>query len=253
MEIVVLIFLVLAAIQFVRARDEKKLSRSAEPIIAATILAHKRALFIQVEQQKVVDPYGNVDYPKLQEQIVYFITNVVARDCKKAGIPDKYFTDKQRVEKIFKAVGLAVAEEMEQSDDGDLSLVKTGIDYELFCKRLLETAGWSVLTTPATGDQGADLIATKSNVRVIFQCKYYGQPVGNKAVQEAYAAKAHQKADFAIVVTNAKYTTSAEQLAQSSGVFLIHHKQIPTLQELLGEQYFQSLQQVAANNPVTGR
>jgi restriction system protein len=53
----------------------------------------------------------------------------------------------------------------------------------------------------------------KNNVRVVLQCKLYGGPVGNKAVQEAAAGRAHERADFGIVVTNNRYTSAAEQLA----------------------------------------
>ena len=50
----------------------------------------------------------------------------------------------------------------------------------------------------------------------------YAKAVGNRAVQEAFAAKSFVGAQFAAVVTNASYTTSARQLAASTGVLLLH-------------------------------
>ena len=41
--------------------------------------------------------------------------------------------------------------------------------------------------TNATGDLGLDVIAEKQGLRYGIQCKYYSYPVGNIAVQVAYA------------------------------------------------------------------
>jgi restriction system protein len=59
--------------------------------------------------------------------------------------------------------------------------------------------------------------------RIVVQCKFYSSPVGNKAVQEAAAARLHERADQAIVVSNAAYTKAARQLAGTTGVILLHH------------------------------
>jgi restriction system protein len=55
------------------------------------------------------------------------------------------------------------------------------------------------------------------------QCKFYTKPVSNKAVQEVAAARLHEGADQAVVVSNAAYTKSARQLAGTTGVLLLHH------------------------------
>ena len=43
-----------------------------------------------------------------------------------------------------------------------------GIEYEQYCKTILENAGWEVEDTSTTGDQGVDLIASIENLRVCF-------------------------------------------------------------------------------------
>jgi HJR/Mrr/RecB family endonuclease len=111
--------------------------------------------------------------------------------------------------------------------------VKTGADFELFCAEELRRAGWKAKLTRVTGDQGADLVAEKRGISIVLQCKYYSRPVGNKAVQEVVAARAHEHADHAAVVSNSAYTAAAEQLAQTNSVFLLHHSQLAKLDNLL--------------------
>lgn len=241
----VLLICALIALKLILTKIPKAQNRilvQSEAIITDTIQTHSKTLCIKREQLTLADPYGNVDLAKFHDHLVYFIQNVIVRDLKAKGFRpqfiDTFVTSKKGLENIVAKIYAAVEGEAGKIVTSDLLNVKTGIDYEYFCKRLLEASGWSVLTTPATGDQGADLIATKSGVRVIFQCKFYSQPVGNKAVQEAHTAKAHQRADFAVVVSNATYTDAARQLAQTSGVFLIHHHLLSSMESVLGEQHF---------------
>ena len=61
---------------------------------------------------------------------------------------------------------------------------------------------------------------------LVLQCKLYSQPVSNSAVQEISAARLHQQADHAAVVSNAAYTAAAQQLARTNGVYLLHHEEL---------------------------
>ena len=56
-----------------------------------------------------------------------------------------------------------------------------------------------------------------------IQCKYYSYPVGNKAVQEAYAGANFYDCDKAMVMTNLTFTRSATELAQKLEVELWDH------------------------------
>jgi hypothetical protein len=78
-----------------------------------------------------------------------------------------------------------------------------------------------VLVTQASRDQGADIIAQRKKEKYAFQCKYYSTPVGNKAVQEVYAAAAFYGCDCAAVMTNNTFTKGARELAESLGVELM--------------------------------
>jgi hypothetical protein len=86
--------------------------------------------------------------------------------------------------------------------------------------------GWSGKPTPATSDQGADVICDYGDVRAVIQCKLYDQPVGNAAVQEVISARIFYEANVAAVVTNASFTKSAIQLAEKARVALLHDTQL---------------------------
>ena len=98
----------------------------------------------------------------------------------------------------------------------------TGPEYEEECARILRNSGYKdIRFTKATGDQGLDITAVKNGVRYGIQCKYYvGHPVGNKAVQEAYAGSGYYGCDRAVVMTNSTFTSGAVELAEELGVEL---------------------------------
>ncbi|MDE2470242.1 MAG: restriction endonuclease [Bradyrhizobium sp.] len=105
----------------------------------------------------------------------------------------------------------------------------TPIGYERWCAGQLEATGWQVILTPPSGDQGADIIGEMPGIRVVFQCKLYSKPVGNKAVQEIVSARAFYGAHYAAVVTNARYTQAAIELSRSNAVMLMHHNELRAL------------------------
>ena len=65
-----------------------------------------------------------------------------------------------------------------------------GLSFEYTCASILRKRGFSnVDVTKGSGDQGIDVLAWKGGTKYGIQCKLYASPVGNKAVQEAYAGK----------------------------------------------------------------
>ena len=108
---------------------------------------------------------------------------------------------------------------------------KTGLDYEKVITNKLKELGFNAKTTKASGDQGADVLADKGGVSFAIQCKLYSKPVGNKAVQEANAARDFYKKDYAVVVSNAGYTKSARTAANACDVILINDTQLEKLLE----------------------
>ena len=110
----------------------------------------------------------------------------------------------------------------------DIDLM-TGIEFEHFIGRLLENMGYSAEVTKASGDQGADLIIKKNNLKTVVQAKCYSGSVSNKAIQEVVASIKYYKADGGMVVTNSTFTKGAKELADSNDVRLIDRNRLVEL------------------------
>lgn len=102
----------------------------------------------------------------------------------------------------------------------DLDFIK-GVAFEQFLCQLYGTLGYEARTTVASGDQGADLLLKRFGTEIVVQAKRYSDTVGNKAVQEAHAAKGFYRCNEAWVVTTNFFTRSAKELASVLGVRLI--------------------------------
>ena len=97
-----------------------------------------------------------------------------------------------------------------------------GYEYERACAEYLRKKGFrDVSVTQASRDRGADIIAFRKKEKYAVQCKYYQSPVGNKAVQEIYAAATFYGCDRAVVMTNSAFTKGAIELAESLQVELM--------------------------------
>ena len=96
-----------------------------------------------------------------------------------------------------------------------------GYQFEYQCAEILKRNGFSrVQVTQSSGDQGVDIIARKHRKKYGIQCKYYSHPVGNKAIQEAYAGADFYDCDAAMVMTNNTFTRAARELAEKLEVEL---------------------------------
>lgn len=96
-----------------------------------------------------------------------------------------------------------------------------GHQYEYECAKRLRQHGFTrVSVTKGSGDQGIDVIAYGNGKKYGIQCKYYSSPVGNSAIQEAYAGAKYYNCDVAVVMTNNIFTKSAIELSQTTGVLL---------------------------------
>ncbi len=103
----------------------------------------------------------------------------------------------------------------------DISVLR-GVQFETYLAKLLRENGFEgVAGTPATGDQGADLIAKKNGRTIAIQAKGCNGPVGNGAVQEIVGALRFYNADEGWVVTNSTFTPSARTLARANRVRLL--------------------------------
>lgn len=97
----------------------------------------------------------------------------------------------------------------------------SGEEFERYVADKLRAKGYhNIQFTPATGDYGVDLLATKHGTVYAFQCKCYAGSVGVSAVQEVFSGSKKYQADRAVVITNSHYTPNARTLASDLGVSL---------------------------------
>ena len=209
-----------------RVRARQNLLKKVQTLIdAQTIpLIRRRAQLVRQ------DAYGKLQLDKWQKEISYFVTNHV----------EPHFPNDQRglltrerihIQNLIAAhVETATRSQPAfQTFSDDMSPA----DFEIFCAEELRRNGWIARVTMQSRDQGVDVVAEKQGLRVVLQCKLYSGPVGNKAVQEAVAARGHEKAHYGVVVTNNRYTEPAEQLASTNGILLLHFRDLCDLDKHL--------------------
>jgi len=209
------------------SRAARRVDSTLKEVVDANIeaLARRRSQLLQL------DPYGNLKPEKWLKEIDYFISNNLF-----LGLDSDYdrFVAAERTPELTDYVEstVAVKAELEQRHQAFRDEM-TPIDYEHYCAEELKRSGWDARVTMASRDQGVDVIAQKSGIRLAVQCKLYRSPVGNKAVQEVVAARAHEVADYAIVVSNNSYTPAAQELARTNNVILLHHRDLAKIDNIL--------------------
>ncbi|KRL12361.1 restriction endonuclease [Schleiferilactobacillus perolens] len=102
-----------------------------------------------------------------------------------------------------------------------------GIAFEEFTAQLLVHLGFTeVEVTPASRDQGVDVIAHSDGESYGIQCKRYNHYVDNSAVQEIFTGCAFYHLDHPVVISNNYFSASAKELAHGVGVKLIDRDQL---------------------------
>ena len=130
----------------------------------------------------------------------------------------KYTALKSRLESEFRLYHEAQKARATDAEFADLS----GSAFEAYLAKVLGEHGCEdIRGTPATGDQGADLIARRNGQTIVIQAKRYQGSVGNRAVQEVVGAINFYGADEGWVITSGTFTSSAKALAQRNNIRLI--------------------------------
>lgn len=198
--------------------DSKKTADNNEKIlneiVKKTLSEHSRALSVRFKQTVTKDIYGVENREKWIDEKCYFIDNVII-----PLIPSSIQINSNALMEEIDNTAMSEA----ATFDDLYSPTMSGVEYEQYCAAVLESSGWKVRTTRATGDQGVDIIGEIRGEIVVFQCKHYTHPIGNKAVQEVIAGRTFEHVKYAAVISNAPYTLAAKQLAASDGIVLLHH------------------------------
>lgn len=208
------------ATAFVTISNEKKKYDGALHIVEK----HGKELAIRKKQLVTKESYGLTENKRWIKEKSDFIEKVVEPTCGRIdGLSPIY----QKILSKIDDVALRDAIDLKFSPN------LTPVEYEHFVADLLKSMGWDAKLTKASGDQGVDIIAKKRELSVAIQCKLYSNPVGNAAVQEVIAGKIFEKTQFAAVVTNNRFTTSAKKLAATSEVLLLHHDELLNIEAML--------------------
>lgn len=178
---------------------------------------HARILALRRRQECFVDAYGNEICDGWQRERAYFAERTILPKLEARGLGAEGEARWAEILALVEAVAASVNLPAESEAPED------GIAYERFCAARLREGGWQARPTQASGDQGADIVAERDGLRLVVQCKRYGKPVGNAAVQEAAAAARYWSGDVAAVVSNAGFTPAARKLAAAADVVLLHH------------------------------
>lgn len=212
-------------------------------IIRTLITTHSYTLFERRRQLLTPNSYGSTNPNRWRKEKETFCQSVLLPALRQKKLIQFWPMWKKRTDRFIESCTRRTTpkhppsptfeppEPLSPSHDRALTSRMEPLDYERYCAQILQRAGWQTYVTPTGSDQGADIIATRRQVRLVVQCKLYSRPVGNKAVQEVFTACKYQRAQLAAVVSNAGYTRHARQLAASTGVYLLHHRQLANLDE----------------------
>ncbi|AFN57461.1 restriction system protein [Zymomonas mobilis] len=208
--------------------------------IKSEINYQTKNLQISKNQKVIKDQYGSILVDGWVKEINYFMTTridpIILSDFKNEKSIDLLRLEAIKLIENAASIPLeiSVSPEKYKSDPSIFDVRMDPFDYEQYCALLLKNNGWNAQATQKSGDQGADVIAIKSGIRIVVQCKLYTKSVGNSAVQQVHTAKTFQDAQAAIVVTNSTFSKPARQAAATTGVYLIHHAQlVDTANEIL--------------------
>jgi hypothetical protein len=203
--------------------------------------------FLEVAERRVsiLDEYGDENWEALDREVEICLVKIAQQNgvdirwqthiasLRRGGtglLPDSYLLLWERLADDFRKYHKNRGSEVSSVDVTGIS----GVDFEAFIARRLKENGYEdVRGTPATGDQGADLIAKKNGRTIIIQAKRYHGTVGNKAVQEVNGAVSFYGGDEAWVITNSTYTSSARALAQKTNVRLFDGRDLERLDDIL--------------------
>lgn len=102
----------------------------------------------------------------------------------------------------------------------------SGVEFEKFVGKILESKGYGVRFTKTSGDLGVDIIATKSGEKTGIQIKRYAGSVSRTAISDVVGAKNHYGFTKCMVVTTNFFTRDAKTLADSESCQLVDRHEL---------------------------
>ncbi|MEN6426693.1 MAG: restriction endonuclease [Phycisphaerales bacterium] len=109
----------------------------------------------------------------------------------------------------------------------------SGREFESEMDRLYKADGYSVETTPVTGDEGADLLLRRDGELIVVQCKRQDKPVGSHIVRDLFGTMYHFHASRAFLDATGGFTEAVRQYVRGKPIELHDLDYILSLQERL--------------------
>lgn len=101
----------------------------------------------------------------------------------------------------------------------------SGIEFENFCRDLLQRYDFEVQTTKQSGDGGIDLVAYNHKPflrgKYIIQCKRYTGGVGEPIIRDLYGVVMSERANKGILITTGYFSMPAMKFALDKNLELI--------------------------------
>jgi restriction system protein len=110
----------------------------------------------------------------------------------------------------------------------------TGLEFEHYVAKLLDSQGYGAIRLTEEYDYGVDIIAVKNGITWGIQVKRYSGLVKANAVRQVVTALRKYHCDRAMVITNSTYSEVAKDLARVNDCLLIDRQKLTEWTHLLG-------------------
>ena len=123
------------------------------------------------------------------------------------------------------------AERMRLRKITDYWMSLNGAEFERELAALCRNMGYSVQSTPSSGDQGVDLILNNpaTGKTIVVQCKSHKAPVGPAIARELYGSLIHSRADSAVLACTGGFTRGVYEFVRGKPIALVSASDLATL------------------------
>lgn len=97
-------------------------------------------------------------------------------------------------------------------------------DFEKYVGEIYKKLGYSIITTPKSGDGGVDLILKKGSNSIIVQCKRYSGSVSSSEVRAFLGTMTYHQSAQGKFITTGKFTENCYEFEQRFNIELINGK-----------------------------
>jgi hypothetical protein len=128
-------------------------------------------------------------------------------------------TDLAKVEEQIRSSYSCIKTQLLQKHEYWLTL--SPMEFESKVADLFSIMGYHTSVTKGSGDGGIDIVMRRDGRLIVVQCKLHKKPVGPHVIRDLFGALQDSKADEAILVASAGFTSGCLQFAQGKPIALM--------------------------------